>query len=72
MLTSRSQAWDLSVIKKTYSTLMLLHSAYWEKGDSFQDIYNKFISKARMSPRLFHTLPRENQIVSGTYILGPK
>lgn len=67
MLTSRRQGWDLTVIKKAYTTLILLYSACWEKGDSLQNIYKKVISKARMLPPLFHTIPRENQIVLGTY-----
>lgn len=67
MLTSRRQGWDLTVIKKAYTTLILLYSACWEKGDSLQNIYKKVISKAKMLPPLFHTIPREGQIVLGTY-----
>lgn len=42
-----------------------------EEGDSFQDIYKKVISKARMWPHLFHTRPQEKQVVASTWILGP-
>lgn len=43
-----------------------------EKGGSFQDIYKKVISKARMWPHSFHTLPGENQAVAGTWVLSPR
>lgn len=35
-------------------------------------MYKKVISKARVWVPLLQTIPRENQIVLGTYILGPR
>lgn len=34
MLTSGRQGWDFTVIKKAYTTLILLYSACWKRGDS--------------------------------------
>lgn len=38
MLTSRRQGWDLIVIKKDHTALILLYSAYWKKGGDFHVI----------------------------------
>ena len=47
MLTSRRQGWDLIVIKKAYTVLILLYSACWKRGSSFHVIC-KVTSKVRM------------------------
>lgn len=61
MLTSGRQGWDFAVIKKAYTTLILLYSACWKQGDRSMTSIRRSSQKQGCG-RIYLVVPRGNRM----------